>query len=429
MASQSQEILDSDNCCSAFFSGSDYGGCCLGKTSNKSFIPIKFNFERQFVDLNEIVKIKKIECGGKFTLLWGVDKYKEEKIYSFGTLRRVDKCQLDLSSIMEPIETIHCSYESIFVITKSHRIYVCGDVTEYINKDNIKFDSPNITTFIPFTEFNSLNKKIKIFKTSPICYHFMILINENNEDVLYGNGKQAFGINNNNNSGTKEVMKRVELPKEVKRIKLLATGDGTTFFVTNDNYLYGVGSNTFGALVQPGDVYNVDKFTKFETPFQGKPIKLIESGFFHLIVVMENNDIYGGGYNCNNQCCFNRNNGSSYSYEYVKVNISDVPIVDVKCTSLATVFTLEDKTFVGFGEFFANNDKGHCFGKDMYCKSDSFKEKRLINRVALGGWHLVAYYQDPDLESLIAKHFQLLSLKRLFNSEEHYLNDIDINFI
>ncbi|KAL9650583.1 hypothetical protein ABK040_004799 [Willaertia magna] len=428
MASQSEEInniSDSDNCCSAFLTGSDYGGCCLGRKSTIGFIPIKFNFEKQSVDLNEIVKIKRIECGGKFTLLWGVDKFKEEKIYIFGSLRNVDKCQLDLSSIMEPIETIHCSYESVFLITKSHKIYVCGDVLEYLNNNDTEDSNKTFTTFLPFKEFNKLNKKIKLFKTSPICYHFMILINENDHDVLYGNGKEAFGkISTTYHYTSREVMKRVELPEEVKKIKLLATGDGTTLFVTNDNNLYGVGSNTFGALVQPSDIDNIDNFTKIETPFQGRSIKLLESGFFHVIVVMENNDVYTGGYNCNKQCC---GTDESYLYEFVKVNVSNIPIIDVKCSSLATVFTLEDKTFVGYGEFFI--EKGDHFGKDMYCKSNSSKEKTLVNRVALGGWHVVAYYQDPDFESLISRHFHLLSLKRLFNNEENYLNDIDINFI
>jgi alpha-tubulin suppressor-like RCC1 family protein len=204
-----------------------------------------------------------------------------------------------------------CGYHNI-ILTENNELYVCG----YNEYGQLGLGDNNHRNMYTKLEYNFGNIK-NIYCSSD----HNIILNENNEVYVHGNnqcGQLGLGDYNDRKVYTK-------LEHNLGKIKNIYCGANHNIILNENNEVYVCGNNYFGQLGL-GDCNDRNTYTKLEHDF-GK-IKNIYCGYYHNIILNENNEIFVCGYNEFGQLGLGDNNDREV-YTKLKHNFGNIK--DIYC--------------------------------------------------------------------------------------------------
>ena len=144
-------------------------------------------------------------------------------------------------------------------------------------------------------------------------YHSLIL---ENDGTLWGCGQNNYGqlgLGDNNN-------RNIFTQVTTNDVKSVYCGDSHTFILENDGTLWGCGRNNEGQLGL-GDTANRNTFTQITT--NANDIKEIYCGFYHTLILKNDNTLWGCGHNEYGQLGLGDTTNRT-TFTQVTTNINDI---------------------------------------------------------------------------------------------------------
>ena len=187
----------------------------------------------------------------------------------------------EITTNTDDIKSVYCGYSCTFILKNDGTLWGCG----YNGHGELGLgDTTSRTTF---TEITTNTDDIK----SVYCgrYHTIIL---KNDGTLWGCGKNDYG-----QLGLGDTTNRytfTQVTTNIDNIKSVYCGADHTFILKNDGTLWGCGLNSSGQLGL-GDNTNRTTFTQVTT--NANDIKEIYCGFYHTLILKNDNTLWGCGRN------------------------------------------------------------------------------------------------------------------------------------
>ena len=173
----------------------------------------------------------------------------------------------------ENVKEVSCSYRTTWYIDNNNDLYGCGE------GNNGQQGSGSTSTVKTFT------KKASNVKTISCSQYTTWYIDNNNN--LYGCGQNYYG---NQGSGTSGDTSDVStFTKRAENVKKVSCSDYTTWYIDNNNNLYGCGDNESGQQGS-GNTSNVLTFTK-----RAENVKEVSCSRDITWYIDNNNNLYGCG--------------------------------------------------------------------------------------------------------------------------------------
>ena len=170
----------------------------------------------------------------------------------------------------------------------------------------------------------------------------------NNKNEVYGCGSNQFGQLGNNTETESNTLVPMELSGKIpvgKKVINIACGVYHTIVLLDDGTVYGCGDNTVGQL---GNGNNTQQTTLVPMILTGKKVINIACGVYHTIVLLDDGTVYGCGYNFFGQL----GNGDTESQQktLVPMTLSGKKVVNIACCYYHTIVLLDDETVYGCGD-------------------------------------------------------------------------------
>ncbi|HEK8924581.1 TPA: chromosome condensation regulator [Clostridioides difficile] len=315
-----------------------------------------------------------------------------------------------------------------FALDKNNNAYACGKNTEYmlgLGKDT---------------------KTVKTFTKLPISNVKMIAIGTNHTLLLTNDGfVYAAGRNDKNQFGIGELpdtiyYKFTKLP--LQNVKYIACGEGSSYYIDNDNLAYSCGNNNYGQLglgtnADIKDTLNRNTFTKINID----NVKSICISLYSAYIIKNDNTCYSCGSNGTGQLGLGDNNNRDI---FTKINIDNVKKISVGSNHTALLKDNNELYFTGYnsnGEYGDNT----IISKNIFTLSN---EKNILD-VNCSSNHTFILKNDGILystgynkygESLIDNKYDIINtitytkvtdnIKSIHSSKQHsFLIDKDNNIL
>ncbi|KAL9656088.1 hypothetical protein ABK040_007706 [Willaertia magna] len=364
-------------------------------------------------------KVKKIKCAGEYeieyTLYWTIDN----KLYLVGSrlennklfncVKFIDKndsnlfwnfFEIDLNKLLKKennennnnfIKNIKCSGNCILFELIDKKVIVM-DCRSFQGNEN------------KFYEYSFPN--LKRIKRGCVSNHLVFLMN-NNEIKWIDTTDSKYEL--------------IDLPTfTFGNIKHLALSNKSLIVVTNENKMYGFGSNK-EETVNSVELDN-KQWTYIHTIFENESkVKSLKCGYSHCVVLLENGNIYGCGLNSLEQAGQpNASRSDDHLPTFMKfafpVDFVD-KIESVYGMSRGTILQTS-KEFICIGEI--ARDSGSDFG-DLHAVR--LERKYGINHVTTGPWHCIFYFKEKHSSKDLI--YFTNNLQRIVNNT-FSLSDIDV---
>jgi len=221
----------------------------------------------------------------------------------------------------ENVKEVSCSYRTTWYIDNNNDLYGCG---ESGNGQQGSGGTSNVLTF---------TKRAENVKTVSCTQYTTWYIDNNNN--LYGCGMNFYG---NQGSGTSGDTADVEtFTKRAENVKKVSCSDYTTWYIDNNNNLYGCGDNEAGQQGS-GDTTNILVFTK-----RAENVKEVSCSRDTTWYIDNNNDLYGCGVG------YYGNQGSGDQKPVLTFTKRAENVKEVSCTSDATWYIDNNNDLYGCG--------------------------------------------------------------------------------
>ena len=224
--------------------------------------------------------VKDFKCSEYTT--WYIDN--NNNLYGCGNNEHGNQGSGDTSNVLtftkraENVKEVSCSNETTWYIDTSNNLYGCG-ANYYGNQG-----SNNTSYVLVFTK-RAENVKEVIYSGGTTWY-----IDNNND--LYGCGYSSYGQQGSGTSGYSA--KVLTFTKRASNVKEVSCSDATTWYIDNNNDLYGCGNNSGNQ--GSGDTTDVLTFTK-----RASNVKAVSCSEDTTWYIDNNNDLYGCGGNGSGQ--------------------------------------------------------------------------------------------------------------------------------
>ena len=173
------------------------------------------------------------------------------------------------------VKEFACSANTTWYIDNNNDLYGCGD------NDDGNQGSGNTSDVLTFTKRAENVKEV-------ICTRMTTWYIDNNND-LYGCGSSCYGQQGSGTSGYSAAVKT--FTKRAENVKEVICSDGTTWYIDNNNNLYGCGGNDNGNQGS-NNTSNVLVFTK-----RAENVKEVSCSERTTWYIDNNNNLYGCGLN------------------------------------------------------------------------------------------------------------------------------------
>lgn len=192
-----------------------------------------------------------------------------------GTTNKV----LGFTKIASNVKEFACADEITYYLSNDNELYGCG------NNEYGQQGSGNTTDVTKFTKRADNVKEFAIDTTNGEVVWYIT----NNGD-LYGTGRNFDGNQSNGSSGTHSYVS--EFTKRASNVKKLSCSNYTTWYIDNNNDLYGCGDGGNGQQGN-GTIADVLTFTKI-----AENVKYIDANVNSVMLYIDNDDnLYGCGLN------------------------------------------------------------------------------------------------------------------------------------
>ncbi|KAL9656082.1 hypothetical protein ABK040_007700 [Willaertia magna] len=365
-------------------------------------------------------KVKKIKCSGEYYFEYNIYWTTDNKVYlvtselahsllekskSFNCVKFIDKnnsdlvwkfYEINLNKFLKNennnnfIKNIKCSGNCISFELNDKKVIVmdCGTIKE---------------SEVKFYEYSFPN--LKRIKRGCVSNHLVFLMNNNEMKWIDTTELNEY--------------KFIDLPTfTFGNIKHLALANTLLFIITDENKMYGFGSDSkfdFNSVL-----LNETEWTYTKTIFENESkVKSMKCGYSHCVVLLENGNIYGCGLNNAEQAgqpTLNNNILPTFMKFAFPITLID-KIESIYCMSIGTILQTS-KEFICIGQIAW--DCGSNLG-DIHVAR--LERKFNINHVTTGPWHCLFYHKDKYSSKGI-----IYFLNNLQNMVKHTfsLSDIDI---
>ena len=171
------------------------------------------------------------------------------------------------------VKTVSCSIYTTWYIDNNNDLYGCGNGLYGQQGDGIT------SLFETFTK-----KASNVKEVSCSMYTTWYIDNNNN---LYGCGRNTNGQQGSGTSGSSTNV--LVFTKRASNVKEVSCSANTTWYIDNNNNLYGCGRNDYGQQ-GPGNTSNVSVFTK-----RASNVKEVSCSMYTTWYIDNNNNLYGCG--------------------------------------------------------------------------------------------------------------------------------------
>lgn len=275
------------------------------------------------------------------------------------------------------------------------------------------------TTNASEDRFFKLDKQVRLFVSSPLCDHSVIVF-EDNTTLTIDNHMYIFPPPHIN---------QISSP-----IKLVGCSCRSDIFITEDNKMYVRGDNKHN--VQNGVVAK-GSILYAPTPFENEsPVVDVKCGYFHTVVLLENFKIYACGRNNEKQCGVSGVNDTLF----IEIRLSEaIHPTKLHCAYSDTGFISKyDTSSFLFGDITSSmeNIPDNQYLHQPFELASGVKghkialEEKGLNAVSAGFSHYVCYKKKDSLVRFL-NHYKMnlkkLALQYVLKRGEK-LTDISINF-
>ncbi|EFC38749.1 predicted protein [Naegleria gruberi] len=224
-----------------------------------------------------------------------------------------------------------------------------------------------------YSSFGGINK----FFCGPLSSHHVVLTNDRRVFV----NNQQFSLNT----------------KESPTIIKLAACCGSGVVLASDKHLYARGDNTFNVFTSVNNDFSSSFFEKIPFEFPAN-IKDVKCGFFHTIVLLENNQIFGCGYNTLKQSTFGIADAGIDSLSDFRLIEFDFGIPkEIACSSRGTVVINTNGDVFMAGEVVSDFPPSELkLNPSLFKFNITTFDREEFNTISVGGWQYVIYYEIFD---------------------------------
>ena len=222
------------------------------------------------------------------------------------------------------VKKVSCSTYTTWYIDNNNNLYGCGDDFRGAQGSGLQYNNEVLV-------FTKRAENVKDFCCSPDTTWYI----DNNND-LYGCGHGAYG---QQGSGDRyfEVNNFTKRASNVKKVRCT---DETTWYIDNNNDLYGCGLNDYGGQGsgESGNTSHVTVFTK-----RAENVKDFCCSRLTTWYIDNNNDLYGCGYN------FRGQQGSGDTTNVLTFTKRASNVREVVCTEYITWYIDNNNNLYGCG--------------------------------------------------------------------------------
>ena len=222
--------------------------------------------------------VKEVKCSAYTT--WYIDN--NNNLYGCGNNEFGQQGSGDTTNILvftkraENVKEVSCSQDTTWYIDNNNNLYGCG----YNNRG--QQGSGDTSSVKTFTKRASNVKKFSC--TSGTTWYI------DNNNNLYGCGDNIYGNQGSGTSGNDSAVKT--FTKRASNVKKFSCSAYTTWYVDNNNDLYGCGYNYGQQGSGDEDISDVSTFTK-----RAENVKTVSCSEYTTWYVDNNNNLYGCGDN------------------------------------------------------------------------------------------------------------------------------------
>ncbi|KAJ5066131.1 hypothetical protein M0811_03464 [Anaeramoeba ignava] len=320
-----------------FFGQNNYPKLFKNK-SEKIIKPIQFKFENENENENENEKqIKQISSGNFSTIFLFKNGKAIEYLRENNSKQNPSKIQIE-----ENIQKVTVGYSNEAILTIEGNVFAKG---KDINSNNPK-EFINISSLIE-------DKNDRIIEDVVSGYNSIYLLTSNHN--VYGIGSNQYGQLGFDSETLKKTEKPILMMKNVSKI-FSGNFSNSIFLLTSNQELFGCGWNSYGQLglgESRRKEKKIQKLTKIQNIPKGKIID-IQSGFFHSIMLIENENqnpkrkLYS--------CGFYSSNGlgkfeSTYEFTEIKSSLfeNDDNILDFSVGQVHALILTSNSKLIVFG--------------------------------------------------------------------------------
>ncbi|KAJ5069089.1 hypothetical protein M0811_11990 [Anaeramoeba ignava] len=379
------------------FFGSNYKPTIIKNETEIIKKPIQFKFENENENENE-KQIKQISTSYFSTIFL----FENGKAIEY--LNKPEKIQIE-----ENIQKVTVGFQNEAILTIEGNVFAKG---EDINPNNLK-------------EFNNISSLIKgtndrIIEDIVSGYNSIYLLTSNQN--VYGIGSNYFGQLGFDSETLQKTKKPILMMKNVS--KIFSGNSSISLFLLNSNQeLFGCGLNRYGQLglgESRKEESKIQKLTKIQNIPKGKIID-IQCGYFHSIMLIENEDENQNQKRKLYSCGFSGNNGldkyeNTYEFTEIKSSLFENDnILDFSVGYNHTLILTSNSKLIGFG----NNYNGQLGGGNIYDQRIPiqielpklrFNENISNYHISCGNDRSFLYYSSPpsfsNLEEDLIKLFE-----------------------
>jgi alpha-tubulin suppressor-like RCC1 family protein len=234
----------------------------------------------------------------------------------------------------ENVKEVSCSEYTTWYIDNNNDLYGCGDGYYGNQGSGASGDSADVLTF---------TKRASNVKTVS-CTNYVTWYIDNNND-LYGCGYNYCGNQGSGASGDSADV--LTFTKRAENVKEVSCTSYVTWYIDNNNDLYGCGNSEYGDQ----DYGNLDAsvlvFTK-----RASNVKTVSCANYTTWYIDNNNDLYGCGYN------YDGNQGSGDTDEVLTFTKRASNVKEVSCTASTTWYIDNNNNLYGCGFNCGNQGSG-----------------------------------------------------------------------
>jgi alpha-tubulin suppressor-like RCC1 family protein len=284
--------------------------------------------------------IKQVACGDEHTIILtenneifasGRNNYGQLGLGDLENRYEFIKIQWPFGNIKQII----CGGDYTLILTSDNQIFASGNNENgQLGLDN--FDINQSIEFIKINEFQLTRENIKQVACG---FAHTIILTENNN--IYGFGSNTSGQLGLNDDDNINLFTKIEWTN--RNIKQIICEGDSTFILTDNNKIFASGRNNYGQLGFGNNDY-VNEFTEIE--WTNGNIKQIICGGEHSFILTDNNKIFASGRNSFGQLGFDHINNID---QFTEIDWTRADIKQVICGYEYTILLTSDNKIYGSG--------------------------------------------------------------------------------